>query len=134
MSIRKASGFYTGICAAVLCIAAAIMYNVKFSPISYKEKVYDANICILLIAAAVISIIMLFIRKIMAYAPVILCFASGIASLMYVKMIIWPVSDTIYGIEPFPYMTEIIVCGVLLVLSFILSECSLYMKKVKEVQ
>ena len=133
MTMKKASGFYTGMFAAILCIAAAIIYSMKFSPISYKEKVYDTNICILLIATAIVSIVMLLVQKLIHFAPVVLCLGSGISCLMYIKMIIWPVSDTIYGIEPFPYITEVIICAVLLVLSFILSECSLYMKKVKEV-
>lgn len=133
MSTKKAIGFYIGIVAAVLCIITAVMYNIKFSPISYKEQVYDSNICILLAATAIISVVMLFVQKLMGFAPVVLCAGSGISALMYVKMVIWPVSDTIYGIEPFAQINEVIICAILLVVSFILSECSLYMKKSKEV-
>ena len=74
---------------------------------------------------------MLFVDKLAPFAPVLLCAGSGIALMMYIHAIIWPVSDTIYGIEPFTHMTELIACAVLIVLSFLVSEVSLYMKKVK---
>lgn len=130
---KKAIGFYTGLLAAILCIVTAVMYNVNFSPIVYKEQVYDTNICILLAATAIISAVMLFIPKLTNFAPVVLCLGSGISVLMYVKMVIWPIADTIYAIEPFPEINEVIICAVLFVVCFIISECSLYMKKTKEV-
>ncbi len=131
-SVKKASGFYVGIIAAVLCIAAAVMYGMKFSSITYKETIYDSNVCLLLGITAGVAIIMLFINKIAAYAPVVLCAGSGIACLMFVRLMIWPISDTIYGIEPFQHMNELYTCAVLLVLSFLFSEVSLYLKKTKE--
>lgn len=129
---KKAAGFYMGIIAALLCLGAAAMYGLKFSAISYKEPVFNAAICILLCGTAGISIILLFIRKADGFAPVLLSLGSGIGLLMYGKMMIWPISDTIYGIEPFPYMNEVTVCAVLLALSFVFSEISLYMKKTKD--
>lgn len=127
----KSGGFYVGIIAAVLCIAAAVTYGVTFSGIEYKEPIFDAAVCILLGAAAVVSIVLLFVDKLAPFAPVLLCVGSGIALMMFIHAIIWPVSDTIYGIEPFTHMTELITCAVLVVLSFFISEVSLYMKKVK---
>lgn len=127
----KSGGFYVGIIAAVLCIASAVTYGVTFSGIDYKEPIFDAAVCILLGAAAVISVALLFVDRLAPYAPVLLCGGSGIALMMFIHAIIWPVSDTIYGIEPFTHMTELITCAVLVVLSFVISEISLYMKKVK---
>lgn len=132
--IKKAGGFYTGICAALFCIAAAVVYGMKFSSISYKEPIFDSSICIFLCATAFISVLLLLVRKLDNFAPVLLCTGSGISFLMYAKMMIWPVSDTIYGIEPFPYIAEVILCGVLLLIGFVFSEISLYMKKTKEVK
>lgn len=129
VSVKKAGGFYTGIIAALLCIAAAAMYGIKFKAISYKEPVFDSKICIFLLVTACVSVLFLLVRKLDGFAPVLLCAGSGISFLMYAKMMIWPVSDTIYGIEPFPYMNEVILCAVLLLVSFIFSEISLYMKK-----
>lgn len=131
MITKKSVGFYIALCVAVLSAVAAVIYGVQFSKMTYKEQVFDYNISILLGATAVIAVIMLFVETLINYAPVILCVGTGISFLMYVKMIIWPVSDTIYGIEPFPYINAVIICAVLILLSFILSECSLYMKKVK---
>lgn len=128
---KKAAGFYVGICAALLCIVSAILYWMNFSSIEYKEPIFDSKVCILLCAAGIISIIMLLINKLAPFAPVVLCAGSGIAFLMYVHMIIWPVSDTIYGIEPFKHMNELILCAVLMLLSFVVSEVSLYLKKIK---
>lgn len=128
---NKAAGFYAGLVAAVLCVAAAIAYGVTFSGIQYKENIFDVTVCILLAAAAVIAAVMLFVDKLAPFAPVLLCAGSGIALMMYIHVIIWPVSDTIYGIEPFTHMNELVLCAVLIVLSFLVSEVSLYMKKVK---
>ncbi len=128
---NKAAGFYAGLVAAVLCVAAAAAYGVTFSGIQYKEPIFDAAVCVLLAVAAVAAAVMLFIDQLAPFAPVLLCAGSGIALMMYIHAIIWPVSDTIYGIEPFTHMTELTVCAVLIVLSFVVSEVSLYMRKVK---
>ena len=128
---NKAAGFYAGLAAAVLCIVSAVVYGVTFSGIEYKEPIFDVALCILLAIAAVIAAAMLFVDKLAPFAPVFLCAGSGIALLMFVHVIIWPVSDTIYGIEPFTHMTELTLCAVLLALSFVVSEVSLYLKKVK---
>ena len=131
MKQNKAIGFYVGLVAAALCIVSAIAYGVTFSGIQYKEPIFDVTLCILLAAAAVIAAVMLFVDKLAPFAPVFLCAGSGIGLLMYVHVIIWPVSDTIYGIEPITHMTELTLCAVLLVVSFVASEVSLYLKKVK---
>lgn len=129
--VKKAAGFYVGFAAVVLCIATAILYGTKFSKMEYKEPIFDSTVCILLCVAAVIAAILLLVPKLAGFAPVVLCVGSGISFLMYVHLIIWPVADTIYGIEPFPHINEVIICAVLLVLSFVFSEVSLYMKKIK---
>lgn len=129
---NKAAGFYAGLIAVVLCIVSAAAYGVIFSSIQYKEPIFNVTVCILLAVAAVIAAVMLFVDKLAPFAPVLLCLGSGIALMMFVKVIIWPVSDTIYGIEPFAHMSELILCAVCLVLSFLVSEISLYMKKVKQ--
>lgn len=127
----KAAGFYAGLVAVLLCVASAAMYGIWFSKINYKEPIFDQMICILLGVVAVVSAVMLFVDKLAPYAPVVLCAGSGVALLMFVHAMIWPVSDTIYGIEPFTHMQELTTCAVLLVLSFVVSEVSLYLKKVK---
>lgn len=128
---NKAAGFYAGLVAVVLCAASAAAYGITFRAIEYKEPIFDLAICVLLGVAAVLAAVMLFVDKLAPFAPVILCAASGISLLMYVHVIIWPVSDTIYGIEPFTHMSELISCAILLVLCFVVSEVSLYLKKVK---
>jgi len=54
--------------------------------------------------------------------------------MMFVKMVIWPVADTIYGIEPFPEFTQLVICAVAIVVTLVVSEVALYMKKYKAVQ
>lgn len=132
--MKKAAGFYVGMLAAILCIAAAAVYGTKFSTIAYKEPVFDSSIVTLLGVTAGVSIIMLLVNQLAAYAPVVLCLGTGISFFKYVKMIIWPVSDTIYGIEPFQHMDELITCTVLIVLALVFAEVSLYMKKTKPVK
>ncbi|MCI9019866.1 MAG: hypothetical protein HFH32_03730 [Eubacterium sp.] len=130
---NKAAGFYAGLLAAVLCLVSAAAYGISFSSIIYKEPIFDVTVCILLAVTAVASIVMLCIDQAAPFAPVVLCAGSGISLLMYVHAIIWPVSDTIYGIEPFGHMSALTMCAVLLVLSFVVSEAALYMKKIKAV-
>ncbi len=126
---NKAIGFYVGLASALLCAVTAIVYAVAFSGIQYKEQVFDSTVCVLLIAAGVIAAVMLFFDRLAGFAPVLLCAASGVSLLLYIHAVIWPISDTIVGIEPFPEFTELVVCMVLLVVSFVISEASLYMKK-----
>lgn len=127
----KAAGFYAGLLAALLCIASAAVYGLWFSKIQYKEAIFDKTVCIVLAVAAVAGIALLFVGKLAPYAPVLLCAGSGVALLLFIHAMIWPISDTIYGIEPFPHMQELTTCAVLLVLSFVVSEVSLYLKKTK---
>lgn len=129
---KWASGLYIALVSSVLAVVTAICYGVIFSGISYKEPVFDMKICILLAVAGVASVVLLLVNERTAgFAPALLCLGSGISFLMFIKMVIWPIADTIYGIEPFPQFTQIIVCAVLLVVTLILSEVALYMKKYK---
>lgn len=127
---NMAAGFYFTIASALLAIVSAVCYGVLFSVIHYKEPVFNVAICILLLVAAVVATVLLFTGKQFAgFPPAILCLSSGISFLMFVKMVIWPISDTIYGIEPFPQFTQLIICAVLLFVTFVISEVALYMKK-----
>lgn len=129
---NKAAGFYAGLIAVLLCVVSAVTYGVTFSGIEYKEPIFDVTLCVLLAVVAVIAAVMLFVDKPAPFAPVLLCLGSGVGLMMFVRVIIWPVSDTIYGIEPFAHMSELMLCAVFLVLSFLVSEVSLYMKKIRQ--
>ena len=54
---------------------------------------------------------------------------KSLDSFLFIKIAIWPVSDTIYGIEPFPAFTQLVVCAALLAATLVVSEVVLYMKK-----
>lgn len=128
--MKKAPGFYVSLIACVLALVSAICYGVLFPGIEYKEPVFDINICILVAGAGVIGAALLLInQKTAGFAPAVLALGSGVSIMMFVKMVIWPVADTIYGIEPFPQFTQLVICAVLLFVTFIVSEVALYMKK-----
>lgn len=132
MKRAKAPGFFVSLAGCVLAAVSAVCYGVMFSGITYKEPVFDITICIILAVAGVAGAVLLFVNERTAgFAPALLCLAGGIAFLMFIKMVIWPISDTIYGIEPFPQFTQIVVCAVLLLVTLIVSEAALYMKKYK---
>jgi len=133
MITKKASGFYVGVVAALLCVASAVMYGTKVSKMQYKEPIFNSTVCVLLAAAAVIGLAMLLINKLAGFAPVILCAGSGIGLLMAARKIIWPIADTIYGIEPFAQINELLLCVGLMAASFVVSEIALYLKKTKTV-
>lgn len=127
---KKAPGFFITLFSCILALAAAIAYGVLFRGIEYKEPVFDVKICILLAIVGVAGTVLLLVNKQTAgFAPAVLCLGSGISIMMFVKMVIWPVADTIYGIEPFPQFTQLVTCAVLLVVTFLVSEIALYMKK-----
>ena len=124
----KAPGFFVSL--AALAVVTAIVYGVLFSAIEYKEPVFDVKISIILAAAGVIAAVLLFINeKTAGFAPAVLCLASGISLMLFVRMVIWPVADTIYGIEPFPQFGQLVTCAVLILVTLVVSEVVLYMKK-----
>lgn len=129
---NMAIGFYFTAVSALLAVISAVCYAVLFSVIQYKEPVFNVMISILLVVGAIAAVVLLFVDKQFAgFPPAILSLSSGISFLMFIKMVIWPISDTIYGIEPFPEFTQLIICAVLLVVTFIVSEVALYTKKFK---
>lgn len=127
---KKASGFYMTFVCCALAIASAVCYGVFFKGIEYKEPVFDLRICVILAAAGVLSAVLLLVNQHTAgFAPALLCLGSGISIMLFVKIAIWPVSDTVYGIEPFPAFTQLVVCAALLVVTLVASEIALYLKK-----
>ena len=128
---QRAAGFYMALFAALLCLASAILYSVSFRGVSYSHgPLFSDLVFIGLIAAAVLSTIMLFVR-LENIAPVVLCIASGVSILVYIHRMVWPIADIFTAIDPVSFVTELAICGALLLLSFIAAEAALYMKKRK---
>lgn len=129
---KKSFGFYATLFSCVLAIAGAICYGVIFPGIEYKEQVFDVRICIVLAAAGVIAAVLLLAgERTAGFAPAVLCLGSGIALMLFVQIAIWPVSDTVYGIEPFPQIVQLIVCAALILVTLVVAEIGLYAKKYK---
>lgn len=130
---NMSAGFYVTAASALLAVISAVCYGVIFSGIEYKEPVFSATICILLAVAAVAAVVLLLLGKQFAnFSPAVLCLCTGISFLIFVKMVIWPIADTIYGIEPFPQFAQIVFCAVLFLVNFVVSEVALYMKQYKQ--
>ena len=126
----KALGYYISFAACVLAVVSAICYGVLFPGIEYKEQVFDVRICIILAAAGVIGAVLLVLgERTAGFAPAVLCLASGISIMMFIKMVIWPIADTVYGIEPFPQFTQLVICAAMIAATLLVSEVVLYMKK-----
>ena len=127
---QKAPGYFVSLAACVLAVAAAACYGIMFPGIQYKEPVFDVTICVILAASGIIGAVLLLIGTHTAgFAPAVLSLGSGISLLLFIKMVIWPIADTIYGIEPFPQFTQLVICMVAIVLALVVSEVALYMKK-----
>lgn len=127
---KKCFGFYATLLSCVLAIAGAVCYGVIFPSIEYKEQVFDVRICVILAAVGVIAAVLLLIgERTAGYAPAILCLGSAIALMLFVQIAIWPVSDTIYGIEPFPQITQLILCAALILVTLVVAEIGLYARK-----
>lgn len=128
---KRSFGFYATLLSSVLAVAAAICYGVIFPSIDYKEQVFDLRICIVLAVAGVIAAVLVLREETSGFAPAVVCLGSGIALMLFVQIAIWPVSDTIYGIEPFPQITQLIVCAALIAVTFVVAEVGLYVRKYK---
>ena len=124
MTSKKAPGFYAGMLACVLAIAAAVCYGVVFPGIEYKEQGFDIRICVILAA-----VLLLAGERTAGFAPALLCLGSGVALMLFINIAIWPVSDTIYGIEPFPQITQLVVCAALIAAALVVGEIALYLRK-----
>ena len=130
MTSKKAPGFYAGMLACVLAIAAAVCYGVVFPGIEYKEQVFDIRICVILAAAGILAAVLLLAgERTAGFAPALLCLGSGVALMLFINIAIWPVSDTIYGIEPFPQITQLVVCAALIAATLVVGEIALYLGK-----
>ena len=130
MTSKKAPGFYAGMLACVLAIAAAVCYGVVFPGIEYKEQVFDIRICVILAAAGILAAVLLLAgERTDGFAPALLCLGSGVALMLFINIAIWPVSDTIYGIEPFPQITQLVVCAALIAAALVVGEIALYLRK-----
>ena len=130
MTSKKAPGFYAGMLACVLAIAAAVCYGVVFPGIEYKEQVFDIRICVILAAAGILAAVLLMAgERTAGFAPALLCLGSGVALMLFINIAIWPVSDTIYGIEPFPQITQLVVCAALNAAALVVGEIALYLRK-----
>ena len=130
MTSKKAPGFYAGMLACVLAIAAAVCYGVVFPGIEYKEQVFDIRICVILAAAGILAAVLLLAgERTAGFAPALLCLGSGVALMLFMNIAIWPVSDTIYGIEPFPQITQLVVCAALIAAALVVGEIALYLRK-----
>lgn len=129
VQFKRAPGFYVVLAAAVMCLVSAIVYSVNFRGVSYSHgSLFSDPVFIGLIVAAVAAVVLLFV-KLEGFAPVVLCLASGIACLVYIHRMVWPIADIFTAIDPVAFVPELITCGALLLGSFVLAEVSLYMKK-----
>lgn len=133
----KALGYFISCAACVLAVVSAICYGVLFPGIEYKEQVFDVRICIILAAAGVVGAVLLVVGDMIGkptagFAPAVLCVASGVSIMMFIRMVIWPISDTIVGIEPFPQFTQLVICAALIAATLLVSEVALYLKKYRK--
>ncbi len=127
---KAAFGFFATLISSVLAIVSAICYGVIFKGIEYKEPVFNIQICIILAVIGVVAVVLLLINEHTAgFAPALLCLGSGISIMMFVKMVIWPIADTIYGIEPFAEFNKLVMCAVLMLVTLVTAEVGLYTKK-----
>lgn len=129
LSFRPAAGFYVTILAALTCLASAAFYSMYFRGKVYTHgPLYNDLIFYGLIASAVVGLVMLFFRM-DGFAPVILCIASGLSLLVYIYHMVWPIADVFIAIDPVTFIPQMVICGALLLSSFILAETALYLKK-----
>ena len=123
---HRAYGFYVTIAAAVLTFITAIVYQVSYSSNQY----YSAPVFVLLLLCLP-ALVVLVLAKLDGFAPAVITALSGAAALAFIYAMYWDVSVVLVGIDKQAFDPEFIVCAVLIVASFIVSEVSVYSKAKK---
>lgn len=122
----KAAGFYVTVAAAVLALVTAIVYQVSYSANQYYSSTIFIAFLVALPAAAVLVLL-----KLDNFAPAALAAATGVGTLAFVYAMYYDVSVVMVGIDKSSFDPAFILCAVLMLVSFLLSEVALYMKKTK---
>lgn len=120
----KTAGFYVTAIAAVLALVTAIVYQVSYSSNQY----YSSAVFIAFLAALPAAAVLLLLR-LDNFAPAALAAATGVGSLAFVYAMYYDVSVVLVGIDKNSFEPAFILCCVLMLASFILSEVALYLKK-----
>lgn len=124
---KKGVGFYASALAAILCCVTSVYYFVTYK----GDQYYAANVFYTLLCALPIAAV-LFVLKLQGFVPAVLCALSGVAALQFIYAMYWDISVVMVGIDKSSFDTRFIVCCVLLVVSFVVSEIALYTKMTKE--
>lgn len=120
---QKGFGFYAACLAAVLCLVTGIYYNVQYT----GDQYYAANIFYTFAAALPVALVMALVKQ-GNFVPAALCAFSGIGFLEFIYAMYWDISVVMVGIDKTSFDTRFIVCCVLMVVSFVIAEISLYTK------
>lgn len=124
---KKGAGFYAACLAAILCLVTAIYYQMSYSGNQY----YASGVFYTLLVALPVAVVF-FLLKWDGFVPAILAALSGVALLQFVYAMYWDVSVVLVGIDKNTFDPEFIACCVLLVVTFVIAEISIYLRMKKK--
>lgn len=132
--VKKGFGVYVTILAAILAVAAGILFQVvggKFG--AMQRNCYDLAIVGLLIGGAVVSIALVALKK-FGLAPAVVTAATFAAVLMYVHKGYWYVVDVFMDIDEHGFDPKWIAFVALCVAVLVIGELAIYTPKTRKVK
>ena len=124
---RRGAGFWIAAAAALLAFATSIVYRVSYA----GNMFYSFTVFLLLLLCLPVPSVM-FLTKTDGFAPAVLTALTAAALLAFIYATYFDISVVLVGIDKTGFDPEFIVCAVLITLSFLLSEVSVYTKYRKD--
>ena len=128
-SVKKAFGVYSTIVAAILSLAAGIYFQMINGTFGATKRVcYDAPVVYLLIGGAVVTVLLIALKRAVVTA------ASGCSILFFIHKCYWYISDVFVAIDEKGFDQKFIIFVGLAVAAFLIGEISIYARKTKPVK
>ena len=128
---KKAFGVYVTILAALLSLAAGVYFQMIHGTYGATQRVcYDLPVVLLLVGGAVLSVLLVALRRYGLASAVVTAGAGG-AILFAIHKCYWYLSDVFVAIDEKGFDPKFITFTALAVAAFLVGEITVYARKVK---
>lgn len=131
---KKAFGVYATILAAILSLAAGIFFQAINGTFGATKRVcYDMPVVVLLIGAAVVAAVLIYMKRYGLAAAAVTAMSGG-AVLFFIHKCYWYVSDVFVAIDEKGFDPNFLTFTGLAVGAFVVGEIAIYCRKTKAVK
>lgn len=123
---NKGTGFFVSGFATCIAFITAIIYQLGY----HADQYYSPAVFYVLLSALPVFIVLTLLR-LENFIPAVITAIIGIAALLFVYAMYFDISVVLVGIDKSSFDSRFIICCILFVISFIISEISIYMKTAK---